>query len=182
MSVSLGESSPASVRNMLLAIIFITGILSGILLESRVFRLFDDAANQYAPGQKSSAQASASTTTTRLAVAVPQVMGPVLVIEERTYDFGTLSDSETVEHTFVIQNSGNLPLEFSQVGVDCGWVSPHLSHKVVQPGASANLAIVGRLKGRKGAQKQTITLKSNDRTSETFLTIVGMVIPSESPQ
>lgn len=187
MSVSTVKLTSMNLQNLLLAIIFATGLMAGILLESRVFSPLGNAGNVASAqpeglnGMPAGAAGAAGTAGASGAVAPPQQqpVAPQLLIEEQTFDFGTLSDAETIEHTFEIRSIGHLPLEFSQIGVDCGWLSADLGDRIVEPGASTTLAIRGRLKGRNGPQKQIVTLKNNSRNSETILTVVGTVIPAQ---
>ena len=44
---------------------------------------------------------------------------PKLVLAEDHFDFGEVFEDRQLNHTFVIKNSGNAPLEISKVDPDC---------------------------------------------------------------
>lgn len=87
---------------------------------------------------------------------------PRLVCEEPVYNFGEVDNSQTVEHTFILRNEGDLSLEIGQVKPACGCTVANLSEKVIAPGKEATLATRLSLRGRTGRQSKSISVDSND--------------------
>lgn len=48
-------------------------------------------------------------------VRVQEVKGPKMVLKERVFDFKEVQEGETIEHTFLVFNQGDQPLEIKSV-------------------------------------------------------------------
>jgi hypothetical protein len=59
---------------------------------------------------------------------------PRILCEEPTFDFGSRDASETVDHTFVLRNTGTADLEIKSVQPACGCTTAELEKKTVPPG------------------------------------------------
>ncbi len=94
---------------------------------------------------------------------------PQIACDEPTYDFGTADSSETIEHTFVIKNTGTLTLEITRVQPACGCTVANVSEKSVPPGGESHLTTRLSLQGRSGGQHKTILIESNDPTQPQFM-------------
>ncbi|MDZ7696172.1 MAG: hypothetical protein U5R49_04315 [Deltaproteobacteria bacterium] len=42
-------------------------------------------------------------------------LGPKMVIKELEFDYGEVKEGETIEHTFLVLNQGDAPLEIARV-------------------------------------------------------------------
>lgn len=91
-----------------------------------------------------------------------------LACKEATYDFGTRDNSESVQHTFVIANTGNAPLVISKVQPSCGCTVANLTKDHLNPGDEAFLTATLSLTGQKGRMHKSITLESNDPKEPRF--------------
>lgn len=99
---------------------------------------------------------------------------PVLACKNPVCDFGTLDNAKPFEHTFVLWNEGNAPLEISRVRFCCG-VSGALAQKVVAPGTNTTLSVKFSLIGRVGKQLKNIYVHSNDPAHPYYqLTLAGV--------
>lgn len=108
------------------------------------------------------------------AVAAPQID-----CENPVYQFGTMDSSSTVKTSFVIQNTGDEPLEFTKVRNCCG-VSSQLSGMTIPSGSNAVLSVDFNLEGRKGPQLKTIYLISNDPQEPFYkIRLMGRVVPAQ---
>ena len=149
--------------------LFLTGLMAGILLESRYF---------HARRVVAAAPASIAAPTT-VPVEVPSEE-PTLAkiqVDEPVFKFGTTETGGKIEHTFLIKNVGNDPLIVKQVQAACGCTTTNLAQTQIEPGGSSELKAVLDLKGRVGPQSSSITVKSNDSAqSDLKLTLVGNVI------
>jgi hypothetical protein len=95
---------------------------------------------------------------------------------EPIYNFGTVTNKPSISHTFVLKNTGTSELVISKVKPSCGCTTANLSKNTLQPGEEVEVSATLSLKGRKGKQRKTITVLSNDRTTPRFaLQLVGNV-------
>ncbi|MGD9875046.1 MAG: DUF1573 domain-containing protein [Kiritimatiellia bacterium] len=90
------------------------------------------------------------------------VHAPKIVCDQTTFEFGDRENTETIEHTFIIKNEGDLSLEISNVRAACGCTVANISTKLVAPGEQAQLTARLSLRGRNGRQRKAITVSSND--------------------
>jgi hypothetical protein len=93
---------------------------------------------------------------------VPEVLAPKIVCDEPVFDFGERSNSDFVEHAYVIRNEGNLSLEIRGVRATCGCTAVKPDDNVVPPGGETKIQSRLDLRGRRGMQIKTITVQSND--------------------
>lgn len=99
---------------------------------------------------------------------------PRIVCDQPEFDFGTLDNSETVEHTFVLRNAGDLTLEIAQARPSCGCTVASISERNVPPGGESRITSRLSLAGRQGFQHKLITIDSNDpRQPQLALTLKG---------
>jgi rhodanese-related sulfurtransferase len=94
--------------------------------------------------------------------AAPAVQGPQISCDEPNYDFGTVDNQNTIEHTFIIKNTGDTTLEITQVKPACGCTVAELTEKMVPPGGISHVTAKLALQGRSGLQSKSITIFSND--------------------
>lgn len=87
---------------------------------------------------------------------------PRIVCAEPEYDFGDRMNTATVLHTFKIRNAGSATLRINKVSASCGCTVATISRKQVPPGETATLRARLNLRGRRGMQKKSIKIKSND--------------------
>lgn len=103
--------------------------------------------------------------------------GPKLVCDQPVYDFGSVDNSQDVEHSFVLKNEGDLTLEIKNVRTSCGCTVADISEKMVKPGTETTVKTKLSLKGRNGAQHKNITVESNDPKQPSFiLTLQGAAV------
>lgn len=167
-------------RGEIQILLFVTGLLSGILLESRVFhsRRAVSAAPVTAAMAATSSPATASTANVSGQPLLPTgAPRPVIRVESPTHDFGTAETGDKVEHTFLVQNAGTAPLVISQVRAACGCTTADVAGREVPPGGTTELKVVLDLRDRKGSQNSVVTLKSNDpEHGELKLSLVGSAV------
>jgi len=87
---------------------------------------------------------------------------PRIFCEEPTFDFGSRDASETVDHTFVLKNTGTADLEIKRVQPACGCTTAELEKKIVPPGESSRISAKLSLEGRGGELQKPILIESND--------------------
>ncbi|MFT5600919.1 MAG: hypothetical protein ACI9N1_001155 [Flavobacteriales bacterium] len=89
-----------------------------------------------------------------------------------TFDFGKVKQGDIVEHTFLIENTGNKPLRLIKVvaGCDCNSISH--SDEEIQPGETGEIKVTFDTKNTIGKQVKSITVIADSfpRTKRLVLT------------
>ncbi|MCC8197559.1 MAG: DUF1573 domain-containing protein [Tannerellaceae bacterium] len=100
----------------------------------------------------------------------------VISVKESTHDFGEIMESNgPVSHTFVVENTGDMPLVITRVVASCGCTTPEWTKEPIAPGKSGNIAVTFDPKGRPGPFSKTISVYSNGKSGSYILTIRGDV-------
>ena len=97
------------------------------------------------------------------AAAVAHAGVPKIMCRQPVYDFGTLNNTSRIEHAFHIYNNGDVPLEIGKLRACCG-ASMSISSKTIAPGTNAHAKVSFSLRGRKGRQRKSFYIASNDPT------------------
>ena len=101
---------------------------------------------------------------------------PRIELVDPVHDFGTVTEGETVKHTFVIKNTGSAPLVIDRVRSSCGCTAAVTKEKEVAPGKTTELEVSFNTRGRMGPNSKTITIQSNDKnTPNAKLEIKAMI-------
>jgi hypothetical protein len=88
---------------------------------------------------------------------------PRIVCEQLVKDFGALdSNTQSLEHAFVLWNRGDTDLEIRDVVSGCGCATANAGEKTLRPGSNTTIRATLSLAGRKGALKKDIRVASND--------------------
>jgi hypothetical protein len=112
-------------------------------------------------------------------VAMPLAGAPELTCREPTFRFGRRDESESVRHTFAIGNAGDSPLEIRSVRTSCGCTIAEMKQKSIKPGETGLIDTVFELRGRRGAQKKSVRVESNDPKQPVFLLWIEGEITSD---
>ena len=104
---------------------------------------------------------------------------PHIFCEEPTFDFGSRDTSETVDHTFVLKNTGTADLEIRRVQPACGCTTAELEKKLVLPGESSRISAKLSLAGRTGELQKPILIESNDPTNPAFQLVMKGVVGAD---
>jgi len=107
-------------------------------------------------------------------------LAPVVEYDRTTFDFGTISPGQVVEHVFTLTNSGKSDLLIRKVSASCGCTAVQPARNVISPGGSTEIKATFNSAGREGNQKKAITVITNDpKHSRTILWINGVVAKNE---
>ncbi len=91
-----------------------------------------------------------------------QGSGPVITWEKTTFDFGSITQGDKIEHTFKFKNDGREPLIITNVQVTCGCTTPKgWSRDPILPGQSSEITVAFNSLGKFGKQNKVITVVSN---------------------
>ncbi len=103
---------------------------------------------------------------------------PQLNVVEKLFDFGTVTEGDTPEHVFVIENTGSAPLVIDRVTTSCSCVVATPKVKEIAPGARGEVLVSFSTTGRRGANRKSITLLTNDPKAPRFALEVAANVES----
>lgn len=90
---------------------------------------------------------------------------PKLVVKERTVKIGRMTEGKRAKARFHIENQGNADLFIDRVSASCGCTIPRKlteDEKRVEPGEKLELVAEFNSKSRRGKQRKSVTVTSND--------------------
>ncbi len=87
--------------------------------------------------------------------------GPVITFEEKSKDFGDITQGDKVQHTFKLTNTGNEVLKISNVAATCGCTVPSWPKEPIGPGESAEIKVTFNSSGKMGKQNSVVRIYSN---------------------
>ncbi|PIE86243.1 MAG: hypothetical protein CSA05_01650 [Bacteroidia bacterium] len=101
---------------------------------------------------------------------------PLINFTEKSFDFGTLTQGQSITHEFEFKNAGKSDLMIREVKASCGCTAVKPNKKQIAPGETATIKVTFNTRGKRGRQSKSITIISNDpQNSRTVLWIKGMV-------
>ena len=102
--------------------------------------------------------------------------GPLLTVEEPSFDFGAVLQGDKVEHTFHLINRGDAPLEIHKVKTTCGCTVARDYPREIAAGGSGEMTVTFDSSHRRGRQEKGITLFTNaDASAQYVLKLFGTV-------
>lgn len=104
-------------------------------------------------------------------------MPKITFAEKGIYDFGTLTEGDTVEHIFAFTNTGEFPLIINNITASCGCTTPEWPREPVAPGAKSSVRVRFNSRGKQGEQSKTITIFANTDPAMTDLQFKALVNP-----
>lgn len=103
---------------------------------------------------------------------------PSILVEEASYDFGTVYEGDEVQHAYAVKNTGDADLVLTKVKTSCGCTVAEYTEEPIPPGGEGVVDIVFKTRSKKGSQKKSIFVHTNDpRTPQQKLFIQGHVQP-----
>ncbi len=96
-------------------------------------------------------------------------------VEYPVHEFGRVTETDIVEHTFQFINAGEGDLTIKDVLVDCGCTVPEYPKKPIKPGQSGSIAIKFDTKGKIGMQERIITILTNGQPKSKIVRLKGIV-------
>jgi hypothetical protein len=103
--------------------------------------------------------------------------GPKLVIPEREFDFGSVSQGQKVEHEFVVRNDGDEDLLIQRIAPSCGCTAAAMSAGAVKPGSSEKIKVAFNTAGFYGTKTKSVSILTNARENpEAVLKMKGVIV------
>lgn len=102
---------------------------------------------------------------------------PIIMSPEPVFDFGERDSEEKVSHDFIVKNTGDEPLQITDVKTTCGCTVAKPEVNTLAPGAETKVGVTFNLKGKQGPQDKKITVLTNDpATPQYFLELKGTAL------
>ena len=95
--------------------------------------------------------------------------------EETEWNFGEITQGESVDYAFKFTNTGSEPLIISNAKGSCGCTVPVWPRVPLAPGESGVIDVKFNSKGKKGKQNKKVTLTTNMVPSQMILKVTGLV-------
>ncbi|MBL7800782.1 MAG: DUF1573 domain-containing protein [Chitinophagales bacterium] len=96
-------------------------------------------------------------------------------ILERTFNFDTINQDDTVVHIFKVKNTGAKNLIIGNAFGSCGCTVPEWPKEPVAPGAEASIRVKFNSAGKEGEQNKAVTLQVNTISHSEQLLLNGFV-------
>ena len=102
---------------------------------------------------------------------------PVISLDKKEYDFGTVTDGAIIETSFTLTNTGKSPLIITDAKTTCGCTVPTWpKDKPIAPGESTVIEVKFDTGGKGGGrQVKDVTLFTNTAVGREVLKIKGIV-------
>jgi len=102
---------------------------------------------------------------------------PKMVLQETTFDFGTLQEGQPLTHTFVIENRGGEPLKIEDVDPDCACTVPDYD-ETIPPGAKGKVTLtIKPFTVLNKFRKKAVVITNDPSHREATLVVTGVVTP-----
>ncbi len=102
---------------------------------------------------------------------------PQIVFENKNFDFGETKSKDKITHEFKFTNNGKSDLHIRKIRATCGCTTVAPEKKVIKPGETSSFKAIFTPGGRKGKQRKTVYVTSNDpKSPEIRLMISGTII------
>lgn len=108
--------------------------------------------------------------------AVSAASAPVMNFEQKTYDFGKITQGEKVSYDFIFTNTGKTPLIIKDAVASCGCTVPDPPKDPIAPGAKSKINVVFSSAGKMGLQDKVVTVTANTIPAQTQIHLIGEVV------
>jgi len=105
-----------------------------------------------------------------------KLSAPKAILDEESFNFGTITPGQPVAHDFLLKNEGKDPLIIRKISTTCGCTATKPDKYEIPGGESTILKCTFDSRGKIGKQFQTVTLILNDPLkSNLVLRFIGNV-------
>ena len=115
--------------------------------------------------------------------AVENQNAPEITFAVDEYNFGTITQGDSVVHTFTFTNTGKEPLIVSSASATCGCTVPNWPKEPILKGKTGEVKVIFRSAGKVGMQDKAVTIQSNAKNSPAVVHMKGTVeVPKQVDQ
>ena len=125
-------------------------------------------------GKKADTNSVTDTVATTAAV-VNAEDAAVFNFAQMSYDFGQITQGESVTYDFKFKNVGKSPLIITDATATCGCTKPEFPKTPIAPNESGMIHVTFNSAGKSGMQNKVITVTSNTIPPLTELHLMGEV-------
>ena len=100
---------------------------------------------------------------------------PAFKFSEESFDFGTITEGDVVDHIFSFVNEGEAPLIISSATASCGCTVPVWPKAPIAPGEQGEIKVQFNSRSKPGVQNKTVTVTANTYPKVTRLKIKANV-------
>jgi hypothetical protein len=101
---------------------------------------------------------------------------PKIEFNENTFNFGTITQGQSVDYIFQFKNTGKSDLVIRKTKASCGCTVINPSKSLLKPGETADLKVKFNSTGKLNRQNKSITVITNDPSQpQVTLRVTGMV-------
>ncbi len=104
------------------------------------------------------------------------------MINDKTYNFGTVKQGDKIEYVFKFKNTGKNDLIIRKTKASCGCTAVQLGNKVIPPGQEGSIKTIFNTRGKRGNQHKSVTVTTNipdvngqPKRSQIILMLKGIV-------
>lgn len=97
----------------------------------------------------------------------------------QTHNYGNITEGDIIEHIFVLENTGQRPLEILKTSGSCGCTVASYSFLPIKPGEKSKIKARFNSLGKLGKQKTTLTVTTNGQPRTYILSLEGSVRPGD---
>ncbi len=106
---------------------------------------------------------------------------PEFKFETEEYDFGKITQGESVTYEFKFTNLGTEPMIISKAEGSCGCTVPIWPKEPIMKGQKSTIKVTFNSTGKMGVQDKTVTLTSNAKQNPIVIHIKGTVEKQTEP-
>lgn len=107
---------------------------------------------------------------------------PKITFEETSFDFGEVTEGQTVDHVYKFTNTGKAPLLISGARSTCGCTVPEWPEEPIPPGEGGEITVRFNTKNKRNKQTKPITIMANTYPANQRIYLTGFVRPAEETQ
>lgn len=100
-----------------------------------------------------------------------------ITFDHETWDFGTITEGEIVEHTYNFKNTGGKALLISEVQATCGCTVPIWPREPIKPGQSGNIKVQFNSANKHENVMKDVTIFSNSKVVKKKISFKAYVAP-----
>ncbi|RAJ95568.1 uncharacterized protein DUF1573 [Larkinella arboricola] len=104
-------------------------------------------------------------------------MPKMVFADKGVYDFGEITEGDTVVRNFKFKNEGEFPLIINNINTSCGCTTPEWPKQPIEPGKEASIKVMFNSQGKLGVQNKTVTVYANTDPAYSELAFRVMVNP-----
>ncbi len=100
---------------------------------------------------------------------------PIVEIEEKVFNFGEISMNDSIQHTFIIKNTSDIPLKITEVGASCGCTTSNYTKGEILKNENATIEVLFK-PNNTGLTEKSIVVETNTDPPFNVFYIKGNVI------